>query len=107
MVGTSCDVAFDFDWIYDEVFLPAVSETRLPEGGVLTAHRTDRDFFAGDISSEMFGYLEYSRIAGGYNFPKQRASKRSIRRIRIHEIWKIESLCTKFNALTFPHSESS
>lgn len=53
----------DFDWIYDEVFLPAVSAARLPEGETLTAHRTDRDFFAGDISQDMFEYLEYSRIA--------------------------------------------
>jgi len=53
----------DFDFIYDSVFLPAINATKLPEGGVLEARRTDRDFFTGDISTEMFQYIEYSRFA--------------------------------------------
>ncbi len=52
----------DFDAIYDSVFLPAVSAVTLPEGGGLVARRTDRDFFTGDITVEMFRYLEYSRF---------------------------------------------
>src|SRR5215510_5810234 len=59
------DREVDFDFIYHEVFAPAIQATRLPEGsGVgLEPKRTDQDFFAGDISQEMFGYLEYSRFA--------------------------------------------
>jgi tetratricopeptide (TPR) repeat protein len=55
----------DFDQIYDEVFQPAIDAVPLPEPeeGSLEARRTDKDFFAGDISHEMFNYLEYSRIA--------------------------------------------
>lgn len=53
----------NFDFIYDTVFLPAIRETELPEGGRLEARRTDRDFFSGDISTEMFHYIEYSRFA--------------------------------------------
>jgi tetratricopeptide (TPR) repeat protein len=55
----------DFDFIYREVFAPAVEATRLPEGDGLrlTPKRTDKDFFAGDISQEMYEYLEYSRFA--------------------------------------------
>lgn len=53
----------DFNFIYDSVFLPAINATELPEGGLLEARRTDRDFFAGDISVEMFQYIEYSRFA--------------------------------------------
>lgn len=55
----------NFDWIYDNVFVPAISQVPLPapESGKLEAHRTDKDFFAGDISQEMFAYIEYSRIA--------------------------------------------
>jgi Flp pilus assembly protein TadD len=53
----------NFDWIYDNVFLPAVREVKLPEGGSLEPHRTDKDFFTGSISDEMFQYLEYSRFA--------------------------------------------
>jgi hypothetical protein len=55
----------DFDKIYEKVFVPAISAV-LPateDGGTLEARRTDQDFFAGDISQEMFEYLEYSRIA--------------------------------------------
>lgn len=53
----------DFDWIYDNVFVPAVSAAKLPEGGTLQPKRTDKDFASGHISQEMFEYLEYSRIA--------------------------------------------
>lgn len=55
----------DFDQIYDEIFQPAIDAVPLPEPeeGNLEARRTDKDFFAGDISHEMFNYLEYSRIA--------------------------------------------
>lgn len=52
-----------FDDIYDQVFVPAIRATPLPEGGMLEPRRTDQDFFAGDIGVEMFRYLEYSRIA--------------------------------------------
>jgi tetratricopeptide (TPR) repeat protein len=59
------DQEVDFDFIYREVFAPAVEATPLPEGSGLrlTPKRTDQDFFAGDISQEMFEYLEYSRFA--------------------------------------------
>ncbi len=55
----------DFDKIYDEIFSPAIEAVSLPspEEGRLEARRTDKDFFAGDISHEMFNYLEYSRFA--------------------------------------------
>jgi tetratricopeptide (TPR) repeat protein len=53
----------NFDTIYDHVFEPAIRQARLPEGGALEPRRTDKDFFAGDISQEMFEYLEYSRVA--------------------------------------------
>jgi tetratricopeptide (TPR) repeat protein len=59
------DQEVDFDFIYDNVFVPAIEATPLPEkdAGNLIAKRTDKDFFAGDISQEMFEYLEYSRFA--------------------------------------------
>jgi tetratricopeptide (TPR) repeat protein len=59
------DQEVDFDFIYREVFAPAIDATPLPEGNALrlVAKRTDEDFFAGDISQEMFEYLEYSRFA--------------------------------------------
>jgi hypothetical protein len=58
------DQDVDFDIIYHEVFEPAVAATPLEESGGrrLVAKRTDEDFFAGDISQEMFEYLEYSRL---------------------------------------------
>ena len=45
----------NFDFIYDEVFEPAIKATPLPEGDGLRLipKRTDRDFFAGDISQEL------------------------------------------------------
>ena len=53
----------NFDPIYDTLFEPAINAVALPEGGTLQARRTDRDFFAGSISQDMFEYLEYSRFA--------------------------------------------
>src|SRR3974377_636819 len=55
----------NFDKIYENVFVPAVSQVKMPVGedGNLEPHRTDKDFFSGDISQEMFEYLEYSRFA--------------------------------------------
>lgn len=53
----------DFNFIYDEVFVPAIKATALPEGGTLEPKRTDKDFFSSDISIDMFHYLEYSRFA--------------------------------------------
>ena len=55
----------DFDAIYQTVFVPAIRAVTLPapETGALEPRRTDQDFFTGDISQEMFEYLEYSRIA--------------------------------------------
>lgn len=53
----------NFDFIYDNVFRPAIEATNLPEGGGLIARRTDKDFFTGNISTEMFQYIEYSRFA--------------------------------------------
>jgi Flp pilus assembly protein TadD len=62
----------DFDPLYHDIFLPAIAAVDLPEGGKLDPHRTDQDFFAGDIKQEMFQYLEYSRFAladiSGLNF---------------------------------------
>jgi tetratricopeptide (TPR) repeat protein len=59
------DQDVDFDYIYREVFAPAIEATPANEGaaGRLVPKRTDQDFFAGDISQEMFEYLEYSRFA--------------------------------------------
>lgn len=53
----------DFDNIYNAVFVPAIADTPLPEGGNLIPHRTDKDFFSADIGQEMFEYIEYARIA--------------------------------------------
>ncbi|GAB3636713.1 hypothetical protein GCM10027422_23030 [Hymenobacter arcticus] len=57
------DEEVDFDFIYDEIFAPAIAATPLPEGGYLEARRTDKDFFSGNIDLEMFQYLEYSRLS--------------------------------------------
>jgi tetratricopeptide (TPR) repeat protein len=53
----------DFNWIYDNIFVPAIGRVVLPEGGQLEARRTDQDFFSSDINNEMYSYLEYSRFA--------------------------------------------
>jgi len=66
------DSEIDFDPLYDRIFEPAIRAVPLPEGGTLEPHRTDRDFFTGDIKFDMFRYLEYSRFAladiSGLNF---------------------------------------
>jgi len=66
------DELVDFDPLYADIFLPAIAAVDLPEGGKLDPHRTDQDFFTGDIQLEMFQYLEYSRFAladiSGLNF---------------------------------------
>jgi tetratricopeptide (TPR) repeat protein len=66
------DKEVDFDALYDNIFLPAIGNVTLPEGGKLDPRRTDKDFFTGDIKLEMFQYLEYSRFAladiSGLNF---------------------------------------
>ena len=66
------DRTVDFDKLYDDIFVPAISAVPLPEGGKLEPRRTDKDFFTGDIKLEMFQYLEYSRFAladiSGLNF---------------------------------------
>ena len=66
------DRTVDFDTLYDDIFVPAISAVSLPEGGKLEPRRTDKDFFTGDIKLEMFQYLEYSRFAladiSGLNF---------------------------------------
>jgi tetratricopeptide (TPR) repeat protein len=53
----------DFDRIYQEIFEPAIRGATLPEGGSLMPRRTDQDFFGGDITQQMFEYLNYSRVA--------------------------------------------
>jgi tetratricopeptide (TPR) repeat protein len=53
----------NFDVIYSGIVEPAIRAVTLPEGGNLQVRRTDKDFFASDISQDMFEYLEYSRIA--------------------------------------------
>jgi Flp pilus assembly protein TadD len=66
------DHKVNFDALYDDIFVPAISAAPLPEGGKLEPRRTDKDFFTGDIKLEMFQYLEYSRFAladiSGLNF---------------------------------------
>jgi len=66
------DRPVDFDRLYDDIFVPAISAVSLPEGGKLESRRTDKDFYSGDIKLEMFQYLEYSRFAladiSGLNF---------------------------------------
>jgi hypothetical protein len=66
------DQTVDFDRLYDDIFVPAISAVSLPEGGKLEPRRTDKDFYSGDIKLEMFQYLEYSRFAladiSGLNF---------------------------------------
>lgn len=56
----------DFDFIYNNVFKPAIEAVDLPAdegGGKLLPRRTDQDYFAGDIAQDMFEYIEYSRFA--------------------------------------------
>ena len=74
----------NFDKLYDDIFVPAISLVSLPEGGKLEPRRTDKDFFSGDIKLEMFQYLEYSRFAladiSGLNFNMPTSSARDIAR---------------------------
>lgn len=53
----------DFDYIYREIFMPAISAVNLPEGGNLIARRADNEFYSGSISNTMFEFIEYSRMA--------------------------------------------
>lgn len=53
----------DFDFIYNEIFAPAIKKAVLPEGGELEPKRTDVDRFASSISQDMFEYIVYSRVA--------------------------------------------
>lgn len=56
----------DFDKIYNDIFEPAIKAVRLPAdegGGHLIPKRTDQDYFAANIDTEMFLYLQYSRFA--------------------------------------------
>lgn len=69
------DKDVDFDSLYADIFVPAISAVPLPDregGGKLEPHRTDQDFFSGAITQDMFEYLEYSRFAladiSGLNF---------------------------------------
>lgn len=55
-------VIIDFDHVYENVLKPAIDGARTPEGGVLRACRTDKEFYAGLIDQDMFAYLEYSRL---------------------------------------------
>lgn len=60
------DVEVDFNFIYDNVFKPAIEAVELPAdegGGRLQPRRTDQDYFSSSISQDMFEYIEYSRFA--------------------------------------------
>ena len=63
--GTSNAREVDFDKIYREVFEPAIRNVSLPEGGKLVPFRMDDAKFAGLIDSEMYAYIEYSRVVLG------------------------------------------
>jgi hypothetical protein len=57
------NIDVDFDAIYTRIFVPAIQGVSLPEGGRLEAVRMDQAFLVdGDISEDMFQYLEYSRV---------------------------------------------
>jgi tetratricopeptide (TPR) repeat protein len=59
------DVPIAFDTIYSTLFVPAIENVELPEGGHLRAYRTDRDPSAALIDQVMFQCLEYSRFVLG------------------------------------------
>lgn len=61
--GKRVEKTIDFDALYADIFVPAISAVNLPENGKLESHRTDQDFFTGDTKQDMFEYLEYSRFA--------------------------------------------
>jgi hypothetical protein len=56
------DIEIDFDAIHQDIFEPAIAAVDLPEGGKLIPKRTDQDYFAANIDTEMYQYLEYSRF---------------------------------------------
>jgi tetratricopeptide (TPR) repeat protein len=59
------DREVDFDFVYHQVFKPAISDVDLPAdegGGKLEPHRTDQDTYSASITQDMFEYLEYSRF---------------------------------------------
>jgi len=63
LTGAPATKRIDFDALYTDIFVPAISAVILPDGGKLEPRRTDKDFFTGDIKQDMFEYLEYSRFA--------------------------------------------
>ena len=56
-------VKVDFDYIYDKIFMPAISSIILPEGGKLIPKRADKEFYSGSISETMFEFIQYSRMS--------------------------------------------
>ena len=61
--GETVERTVDFDDLYDRLFAPAIEAAVLPEGGHLVPRRTDRDFFSGVITEEMFDYIQHARFA--------------------------------------------
>jgi len=59
----SVEKKVDFDAVYDDIFVPAIAAAGLPEGGQLIPRRTDKDFFSGVITNEMYEYIQHSRFA--------------------------------------------
>lgn len=57
------DIEIDFDFVFNEIFKPAIESVSLPEGNKLIAKRADDGFFSTLIDTEMFELLEYSRLA--------------------------------------------
>ncbi len=53
----------DFNFIYKEIFEPAIERATTPEKGNLLPARTDMDAFSGSIDQDMFEYIMYSRLA--------------------------------------------
>lgn len=63
--GKKREKLVDFDFIYREVFEPAIRAVRLPDdegGGPLRPFRADDAKYAGTITSDMYKHLEYSRM---------------------------------------------
>ena len=48
----------DFDLIYDNLFVPAIRATRLPDGRTLGPKRADKDIFAGEALPDGIGLLK-------------------------------------------------
>jgi tetratricopeptide (TPR) repeat protein len=59
----AADRQVDFDTIYDQVFKPAIEAARFPDGRHVVPRRVDKEFFAGNITQEMFTCIEYARLA--------------------------------------------